>query len=46
MNRHCLVCILLLAATGVIAADLPLEQLRLPAGFSIAVFASDIKDAR
>ncbi len=46
MNRYCLAIILLLGTTGTIAAELPLQQLRLPAGFSIEVFASDVRDAR
>jgi len=46
MNQVCLATVLLLATVRVIAADPPIEQLQLPAGFSIAVFASDVRDAR
>ena len=36
----------LCATAGLAAADLPLEHLRLPAGFEIEVFADDVPNAR
>lgn len=46
MNRFFLASVLVLATAAIGAAELQLEQLRLPAGFSIDVFATDVKDAR
>jgi glucose/arabinose dehydrogenase len=46
MKQYCLASVLLLAAAGTFAADPPIEQLRLPTGFSIEMFASDVTDAR
>jgi len=46
MNRFFLASVLVLTAAAVSAAEPRLEQLQLPAGFSIEVFAADVKDAR